>query len=179
MTARVITLGDEWGKGGTPAQRALARQWIEEWRPLLFLQAFTIHVELSNAPCASEPAANADVSFLLEYHQARVTIYPKFWHKLTTDDERRFFLLHELCHRFTKKLRTLAFDAINEKLVRSSEVNDADEMMTDLIAKVLWHATDGGRAIIPTNGGHHPALSGRRARDSAHPRRGKGKTRRS
>lgn len=148
---RVITLGDEWGRGGTQAQRAKARAWIEEWRGVLFLQPFTIHVELSAKPCADEPQANADVRWNLQYHTARIKIYPKFWDALTTDDERRYFLLHELCHRFTKGLHTLAFDSLNEKLVRSSEINNADEATTDLIAKVIWHATNGGRGEEPAH----------------------------
>ncbi len=140
---RRISLGDTWGTGATEEQRLWARSVVERWRSVLFLHAYTIHIRHSETPNAEESICNADCTVLDEYHQAVIVIYPKFWDELTTDEERDFQLLHELCHAITAKSRLLAFDALNEKLVRSSEIKNANERSTDWIAKIIWHLQEG------------------------------------
>lgn len=139
MNAQLVSIGCSWGEGATELQRATAREIVERWRPILFLHAYTIHICHVKEVCADEPLTNADCTVNDEYHELVIRIYPKFWDELTTDEERAFQLLHELCHAITAPARSLAFDALSEKYVRSSEIKAANERATDWIAKAIWH----------------------------------------
>jgi Zn-dependent peptidase ImmA (M78 family) len=134
----VALRGDDWGAGGTRKQRAQARAWIEEFRPILFLQLYAVYVFHETTDNADDSRCNAQTRITDEGYQSfTVYIFPKFWDALTTDDERRFYLLHELCHVITAKTRSLAFEILNEKLVRASEITRANEYATDWIARIV------------------------------------------
>ncbi len=135
-TARVKR-DDDWGKA-SPEKKRKAREFVERWRDPLFLHQHTIHIKHESVACADEPRTNAECKSLPEYHSLVVTIYPKFWDG-TTDEERTFFILHEMCHVITQTSRNLAFDAVNEKLVRGAEIIRANEEMTDWIANIVFH----------------------------------------
>lgn len=138
----------DYGSGATDDQKAFVRSIVEKWRGKLFLHQFSFQICHESGDCADEPKCNADCTVQPEYHDALIRIYPKFW-VLTHETEREFFILHEMCHVITAKQRALAFDALNEKLVRSSEIRSANEEATDWIANIVFSLTKEGDSTPP------------------------------
>lgn len=130
--------GDDFGKGATAAQKARTRKWVEAWRSILFLEKYVLHVEHVDKAHEDGDVVAAECSVNHGYHQIKITTFPAFWAEPKNDRDRQYCLLHELCHAITHKPKMLAYDAVNEKLVRGAEIREANESATDWIAAIVW-----------------------------------------
>lgn len=139
MNRRAIA-GTDYGKKGS--RRAEVRALVERWRDVLYLDLYTIDVILE-PKAAYGDGRLADASQLREYAQIVVRAYPELWAPRITPRDRSLALLHELCHTITHEQKSLTFDALNERLVRQAEVNDANERATDWIARIIFSLCEG------------------------------------
>jgi uncharacterized short protein YbdD (DUF466 family) len=128
--------GDDFGSA-TPQRKQAVRAIVEFWRPILFLHAYRIYVKHSKTPHPDEPICNAECLNAHPYFQIKLTIFPVFWSDTQTDKDRSDAILHELCHAITHKQKALTFDVLNDRLVRSQEVTEANETATDWIARII------------------------------------------
>lgn len=128
--------GDDSGNA-TPERKQQVRALVELWRPVLFLEGWTINISHERRAKVSSPTCSADIHLGAGYRTIGICVFPKFWEKGVTDTERSFTVLHELSHVITASQRSLAFDALGEKLVRGQEIREANEFATDWIAQIV------------------------------------------
>lgn len=101
-------------------QRELVLQWIERWRPRLFLGEYRIELKFHTRPC--KEADNDDITFAQTVARFAgldidIHIYPEFWTETTEVRER--IILHEMLHAVATSM---------------------DESDTTTLTEIMWKA---------------------------------------
>lgn len=119
----------------SPADKARIGLVIERWQRLLFLDIYGITVKFSDEP-APIAACAADVRSNRPYMDSTITVYPTI---LEHDhDEQDRLLVHELTHIITGAMRHLFYRLlVEDKHIAWTSIIDADEHMTDIVAKIF------------------------------------------
>lgn len=119
----------------TKKNLALVTQLIDELKPILFLEGWTIVVKLYDGPSADNTEALAMCSSKNQYKDTYLDFFPSFFEQ---DLERqRSVVLHELLHIITAIQNGLIQSARGGNAVSPAEASYAYEEETSWIEKII------------------------------------------
>lgn len=71
------------------------------------------------------------------YSEATINIYPNFWQKMKTDEDKLDCLTHELCHCILDELTSLVQTLVNGRFVTQHECETINEKTTQHFTTII------------------------------------------
>lgn len=122
-------------------QQNKVNRWVEKWRKRLLLDQWTIKIIFMEEPHETDTVdacTNASALPLHQYTHLEIAIYPNFW--IESEEEQEHTLVHELVHAITWRTKALLLRRVMKRRVTEHEVEDANELLTTHIARILQEA---------------------------------------
>lgn len=116
----------------TEAQKKRVKQWINKWRPRLFLSEWFIDVVYEKD--AQKYMASADPDPVYLY--CKLFLPTNFFKRPLKIQEEA--LVHELCHCITQEAYLLHIDSLNFKVVTQSHLEAVRERLTQRITNIAF-----------------------------------------
>lgn len=107
-----------------------AQKLIDKYQKKLRLEHWTIALEMKSG----ESEAVAECTVQGDYLKALVSVWPNAFEK-TEDLEH--IIKHELCHILTAQSRFISYDLLNAKFRTHLEIDAANEVLTEWIARII------------------------------------------
>lgn len=124
------------------AERDKVHAWVRKYQREFYLHILRINVIFHDYPEDAEAtdgepscAAKMDSDLSIRYHVATLQVYPKFFND--DDEDQEFAVCHEMMHIVTYRLSRLIGHQHEGNLVTPGEAADADEAVTDLLARIV------------------------------------------
>lgn len=119
----------------TERQKKFVREIIKELQYALFLTEYEIDVCYQDIDHPKKPGLVAEIFPSHIYFTAEILIYPLFWEKSL--EERRSYLVHEMCHIYTEPYKEMWERMSNSTVVSGKEEAIINERLTTLIERVV------------------------------------------
>lgn len=121
----------------TTTQKKRVENWIEKWRPRLYLQEWYFNIEyMSGSLDSDDYIINATIMACPTYLKAKIRIYPDFW-SIDKDRQERI-IVHELSHCLTQELWNVTDDLHMGKLVSQDTIKQIAERLTQRISTAVF-----------------------------------------